>query len=283
MEVIEAPTLIEIDSSRFQVSVFPFHVWTRAIVSKAGTTSSGYGFDRSKRISRAKAHSEAIERWIFYRWEETGISPFSGKHEPCPTSTTGFAAGPSEEFAKLGAFHEFCERAILQKISDGEVGLVEISPPSMGLLLNLLLSGYNLTLRSFRAKSKPHFSISVIELSDGILFGSSCDNDAILADETSVLEAVRKLSRIDFWRSKAAEITEPGSFLRTARYWLSENGKVGMNDFLNRAMKCMSSEVVYTPKDQGFETLQIGSRFVAYYKDGQVKIPTLGDLAVPLL
>jgi hypothetical protein len=283
MEMIAEPQLVELESSRFRVPVFPFYVYSRAVVSKDGTISSGHGFDRSKRVSHAKAHSEAIERWVFDHWEKTGISPFTGKFQPCPPSTTGFAAGPSQDFAKAKAFNEFCERAFLQQIADGAVKLTEVAPPAMGLIFYPLLAANKLALRCFRSESTPYFSFSVIELSEGVLFGSSCDTDHISATRASVLEAVKKLSHVEFWRSKDAEAVEPSSFLKTARYWLSVNGKIGMIEFLNRAVSIKGSGPTKIRNDYCFNILQIGSSFVAHYADDLVKLPMLGDIAVPLL
>jgi hypothetical protein len=82
MERITVPKVRFRRAQRFQIPAFPLSALAVASVEGNGVLSTGIGLDRDSRLAATKAHCEAIERWLYETWCESGRSPFSQLEEP---------------------------------------------------------------------------------------------------------------------------------------------------------------------------------------------------------
>lgn len=283
MEQLTAPPIKLLHSQRFQI--LPLWNWSLAVATldDCGREYVGLGFAADRTKAHAKAHSEAIERFVYRTWTRTGISPFTRRPCAAPIASTGFAAHIDRNAAAENAFLEWRERAGLAAVQTERLALSVENVPSMGLLFGAGLQYLGCKLRGFVSATAPYIAFVLAHVSpSGVIFGTSCRYDAAEAIRAASAECLRKTACLDRWND-----SDPGDgeLRDAARYWLSHEGANAAETFVERALKSApdSWDIPASIDAARLQTMKVGEFWVSHYVDERYPLPEVRGKVIPLI
>jgi len=267
------------NSQRFQITSLPFWYLCSTKIEIDQIQGSGCGFANSKELARQKSHSEALERWVFAKWKQTEISPFTGEIIAPPKTTTGMAAHTNPEISNQHALNEWIERFMIVALANHTIQLTVTSIPNNGWWFRESIVYLFRDVKVFFVKhGDMFFGWTVIWLkTGGVIFGSSVKDNKIQAVQTSLEECIRKTAFLESWKNG------PFIFKEKLLFWLSREGEEKMEQILQHSSK-NSYENFVLPIDQSkIMQFKIQNHWVSFYNGGESELTQLFDKEIPLL
>jgi hypothetical protein len=275
---IELPQVRRLVSARFQVSPLPLWSLAASVVGDENDEAIGVGFDRSKSVSLRKAQNESLERWIYRKWERTGVSPFTGECCPVPINTSGFGANSERISSERTAHLEFLERASLEAASRGHLNFKRVSSDGLPIAKSLSLFGHR--LETYLTGHGPFVGFTCISLpGGGVIFGSACRATQYEASSAASAECIRKLAFLQEWRSSEKIL---GPLRSLIRYWIGPKGYQGVKSFLFRSSRSRSN-VLPNICDLDSASICVGEIWISYVTSEEACLPNQETLEVPIL